>query len=197
MEKNALVSDASVIILKRVMIFIDGSNLYHSLKRYWIKKSFQEILKVLEKEGNIIEIFYYTAELNRSFNEEKYLKHHRFLEKIKEIPNLKIRLCNLRRIVNKNGTIKFAIKGDDVYLANDMLKGAYENLYDTTILVSGDEDFIPIIKTIRGLGKKVINAYFPKTSSYLLRKACNYSINLKKELINKKSKYGKTIPDNY
>jgi uncharacterized LabA/DUF88 family protein len=76
-----------------------------------------------------------------------------------------------------------------------MLVGAYENFYDIAIIVSGDEDFVPILQTIRKLNKKVINAYFPKNSSYLLRKSANYSINLKKEI--KKSKGGKTTPDSY
>lgn len=167
---------------ERVAIFIDGSNFYHNLKRYWIKKKFQEIIKILEKERNIVDIFYYTAELDIHFDEERYLQHQRFLEKIKKIPNFNIVLCTLRKIVNKDGNVSFVIKGDDVYLANDMLKGAYENLYDIAILVSGDEDFIPVIKTIQKLNKKVINVYFPKTSSYLLRKSCDYSINLKREL---------------
>jgi|TARA_Y100000310_G_C20622650_1_gene784194 uncharacterized LabA/DUF88 family protein len=181
----------------RVMIFIDGSNLYNSLKKYWIKVRFQEIIEVLGKGKNIVKIFYYTARLDIAFNKEKYLKHEKFLGKLKEIPNFNIVLCNLRKIVNRDGIIEFMIKGDDVYLANDVIKSAYENSYDVAIIVSGDEDFLPIIRTVRALGKKVTNAYFPKTSSYLLRKACDSSINLKNELKNKESKYGRTIPDNY
>jgi len=47
---------------------------------------------------------------------------------------------------------------------------------------SGAEDFIPAIKLVQENGKKVINAFFPKSSSYLLRNCCDGSINLKRAL---------------
>ncbi len=168
---------------ERVAIYIDGSNLYHSLRRYKIKRKFQEIIEVLGKGKDIVNIFYYTASLDKAFDEERYLKHQKFLEKLKEIPNFNVVLCNLRKTTTKDGSIKFAIKGDDIHLANDLIKGAFKDEFDEAIIISGDEDFIPAIKTVQELNKKVINAYFPKSSSYLLRRCCDSSINLRKELI--------------
>ena len=168
---------------QRVAIFIDGSNLYHNLKRYGIKTTFEEIINKIETKRKVIDIYYYTALLDKSFDENRYLEHKKFLDKIKKIPNFKIVLCNLRKIVLENGSVDFAIKGDDVYLATDLIKGAYENLYDIAIIVSGDADFIPAIKLVQKNNKKVINAFFPKSSSYLLRNCCDGSINLKKALL--------------
>src|SRR3989344_3638879 len=155
---------------QRVAIFIDGSNLYHNLKRFNIKTTFEEIIKKVETRREIVDIFYYTALLDKLIDEESYKEHKRFLDKIKEIPNFHVVLCNLRKIILEDGSVDFAIKGDDVYLATDLIKGAYENLYDVAIIVSGDADFIPAIKLVQKNGKKVINAFFPKSSSYLLRK---------------------------
>jgi len=166
----------------RVSIFIDGSNLYNSLKQYKIKKKFQEIINFLAKEENIVDIFYYTASLDITFDEEKYWKHQRFLEKLRKIPKFNVVLCTLKKSIEKDDSIKFTIKGDDIYLANDLIKGAYENFYDTAIIVSGDEDFIPAIKTVQALNKKVINAFFHKSSSNALRGVCDDCINLGKEL---------------
>ena len=84
-----------------------------------------------------------------------------------------------RKHKNKDGTFDFEVKGDDIYLANDLLVGAYENLYDTAILVSGDEDFIPVINTLKRLNKKTENAFFISTSSKKLRKLCDKAVNLK------------------
>ena len=128
------------------------------------------------------DIFYYTASLDITFNEEKYWKHQRFLGKLQKIPKFNVVLCTLKKSIEKDGSAKFTIKGDDVYLANDLIKGAYENFYDTAIIVSGDEDFIPAIKTVQTLGKKVVNAFFHKSSSNALRSVCNNCINLGKEL---------------
>jgi len=170
---------------QRVAIFIDGSNLYHNLRRYDLKIKFEDIIKRIETKREIVDIFYYTALLDKSIDEIKYKEHKRFLDKIKKIPNFNIVLCNLRKIVLTDGSFDFAIKGDDVYLATDLIKGSYENLYDVAIIVSGDADFIPAINLARKNGKKVINAFFPKSSSYQLRNCCDGSINLRKAL-NKK-----------
>ncbi len=85
---------------------------------------------------------------------------------------------------NKDGGFRYDVKGDDVQLAHDLLMGAFKDLYDTAIIVSGDADFIPVIKTIRNeFKKKVGNGYFRRTSSYKLRKSCDFSINLNKVII--------------
>ena len=167
---------------ERISIFIDGSNLYHSLKRYKIKAKFQDIIEILGKGKDVVNIFYYTALLDKSFDEGRYFEHQKFLEKIKKIPNFNVVLCNLRRTILKDGSVNFAIKGDDIHLANDLIKGAFKDEFDEAIIISGDEDFVPAIKTVRELNKKVTNAYFPKSSSYLLRRCCDDSINLRKEL---------------
>lgn len=168
---------------QRVAIFIDGSNLYHNLKRYKIKANFETIIKKIETKREIADIFYYTALLDKSIDEKKYSSHKKFLNKIKQISNFNVVLCNLRKMKLENGRIEFAIKGDDVHLATDLIKGAYENLYDVAIIVSGDADFIPAIKLAQKNGKKVINAFFPKSSSYQLRNCCDGSINLRKSLL--------------
>jgi uncharacterized LabA/DUF88 family protein len=170
---------------QKVAIFIDGSNLYHNLKRFNIKTTFEEIINKVETKREIIDIFYYTALLDKSIDEKRYNEHKRFLDKIKKISNFHVVLCNLRKMVLEDGSIDFTIKGDDVYLATDLIKGAYENLHDVAIIVSGDADFIPAIKLVQKNNKKVINAFFPKSSSYLLRNCCDGSVNLKKTL-NKK-----------
>jgi len=167
---------------ERVMIFIDGSNLYHSLKNLNLKINFEDLIKILTKDKYLVKIFYYTAPLDITIDKEKYWRHQRFLERLRKIPNFNVILCNLRKVINKDGSIDFYVKGDDIHLANDLLKGAFKNEFDEAIIVSGDEDFIPAIKTVKELNKKVINAYFPTTSSYVLRRVCDKSINLKREL---------------
>lgn len=167
----------------RVAIFIDGSNLYHNLKRYKIRLDFEEIIRKVEIRRDVVDIFYYTALLDRTIDEFGYMKHKRFLDKVGKIANFNIVLCTLRRVLLNDGSVDFAMKGDDVYLATDLIKGAYENLYDVAIIVSGDADFIPAIKLVQKNGKKVINAFFPKSSSYRLRNCCDGSVNLKKALL--------------
>jgi len=47
------------------------------------------------------------------------------------------------------------------------------------ILISGDEDFKPVVRTVKRLGKKVENIFFRGGSSSRLRKTCNLSKNIR------------------
>ncbi|MBT4376919.1 NYN domain-containing protein [archaeon] len=158
---------------ERICIFVDGSNLYHSLKNLGIDKiDFKKLIGVLVNKELFISLFYYNASLDRGFNKEKYWNQQRFFDELRKIPGIEIVLTKLRKS-KRNGKMKFEVKGDDVNLAIDLVSGAYESLYDRAIIVSGDEDFIPAIKKIQKLGKRVTNAYFKKSSSAALRKVCD------------------------
>ena len=53
-------------------------------------------------------------------------------------------------------TSKTAIeKKIDVKIAIDIISLAYENAYDTAVLVSGDGDFLPVIKKLKKLNKNI------------------------------------------
>lgn len=82
----------------------------------------------------------------------------------------------MRKMRNDSGDFHYDVKGDDIQIAVDMVRMAYENAYDTTILVSGDGDFVPAIKVVQKLGKKVENAYFYLTRSGYLKQVCDSSI---------------------
>jgi len=165
---------------ERISIFIDGSNLYHGLKVIGIKRiDFDDFTKLLAEGRDIRRIFYYTAEMDKDFDEQRFIKHQNFIRKLSLIPKFKVVFCTFKKIIEKDRKVRYEVKGDDVQLANDMLVGAYENFYDTAILVSGDEDFKPVVRTVRKLGKKVENIFFRGGSSSRLRKTCNSSKNIR------------------
>ncbi|MFH1711494.1 MAG: NYN domain-containing protein [Nanoarchaeota archaeon] len=165
---------------ERISIFIDGNNLYHSLNRIKAGKiDYGKLINELVGKRMLINTFYYIAPLDITSNEERYWKHQKFLAKLEKIPGFKTVLCTLRKYPKSDGTFGFEVKGDDVYLANDLLVGAYENLYDTAILISGDEDFMPVVNTLKKLGKKVENLYFTSSSSKNLRKTCTSYLNIR------------------
>jgi len=51
----------------------------------------------------------------------------------------------------KTGAIE---KKVDINIAIDVVALAYEDVYDTAVLVSGDGDFLPVVKKIKELNKK-------------------------------------------
>ena len=87
--------------------------------------------------------------------------------------------------ISELGETHFKVKEDDIYLALDMLKDAYENMYDTAILVSSDGDFVPAVKYVKQLNKKVENIYFPEMSSIELLKHPTLCIPVEKKSLKK------------
>ena|SRR3989344_7119853 len=168
---------------ERVIILIDGSNFYYSTSKKGKRINFQKLVNELIGNRLLVNVCYYVAPLDIEIDQKKYWSHQRFLDKLRQIPKFKVVLCTLKKIKANDGKYMFIVKGDDVKMSNTLLMGAVDNLYDVAIVISGDEDFIDSINIVRKrYNKKVGNAYFSKSSSSNLRKACDFTINLDKIL---------------
>jgi len=176
----------------KVSIFIDGNNFYHGLK-YIYKDSkklmdfnFDRFCNFLAKEEDIINIFYYNAQLDELRDIEKYQSQQEFFDKLRKIPKFTLILCKLlKRKIKGTKKYYYVLKEDDIYMATDLLKGAFKNSYDIAILISGDGDFVPAVKVVRDENKIVKNIYFKKSSSRNLKQHCDTSLKLTKEILDK------------
>lgn len=164
---------------ERICIFIDGSNFYHSVKDTFnlhdSQIDFAKLIEILRKDRLLIGTYYYNAPLDINYNKEVYWKQQKFFADLRKISALHIILTHMRK-TKQGGKVYYSVKGDDIHLAIDMVSFAYENLYDTAILVSGDGDFAPAIKRAQKLGKKVENAYFTISRSSLLKQVSDTSM---------------------
>jgi uncharacterized protein (TIGR00288 family) len=89
-------------------------------------------------------------------------------------------LCRMQKD-RVDGETVYSVKEDDIHIAVDMVKLAYNNAYDTAILVSTDGDFVPAIEAVKEKGKKVENTGFPKKFSWHLKQKSDRFIQLSKE----------------
>lgn len=159
---------------ERAMIFIDGSNFYHSLKKSFttaridIEKFCNKLALRRQLEG----IYYYTASINQNDFPIQYSAQQKFLMKLSQINHLHLFMGRLE----KHEDNQLLEKGVDVKLAVDMLMKAVKNEYDTCFLVSNDADFVPAIEEIQKLNKTVIHVTFPKMLSFHLDKICDRTI---------------------
>jgi len=51
--------------------------------------------------------------------------------------------------------MKKTLKKVDIKIVNDIISLTYKNLYDTAVLVSGDGDFVPLVRKLKELDKNV------------------------------------------
>lgn len=176
---------------ERVMVFIDGNNLYHSLKHVMGRTNldFHEFSRRLVQDRQLIRVYYYNAPLNREDDEEKYRQQQSFFDSLDTVPYLTKKFGRLeKRLVKQtlpDGTFvsvpTYVEKGVDTFIVIDMLSHAYKDNYDTAILVSGDEDFAVLVDNIKDIGKHVEVANLG--GSYILRQAADKYVLIDKGLL--------------
>jgi len=89
--------------MSRIMIFVDGSNYYHSLKKsfHTTKIDFQKLADFLVKEENLININFYVSPVPWQEDAEKYSAQQKYFEKLKLIKRLELILGRLEHRKNQ------------------------------------------------------------------------------------------------
>jgi len=158
----------------RVMIFIDGSNMYHSLKNFFKRTDIDMgkfCNKLLEKR-RLIRTYYYNARVGQREEPERYHDQQKFFAGITAIPYCELRLGRL--VYNNWPSAPPYEKGVDILLATDMITHSFKNNYDVAVLVAGDNDYVSAIQAVKDNGKNVEVALFGKEqSSIQLRKVAD------------------------
>ena len=149
----------------RVAVFIDGSNLYHSLeencKRYDL--DFAAFAKKLCGDRPMFRTYYYNVLRDPDRNPQAYQDQQKFLTALYNTPYLEVRLGSSK----VRGDIAVE-KGVDIMLATDLLRLGWDDLYDVAVLVSGDGDFAYALQAVKDMGKHVEVAAFPANLAWEL-----------------------------
>ena len=159
---------------ERVAVFVDGSNFYRKLKEVGVHHTphfrYRELAEWLAHGRTIVYCGYYIGVVRAKLGDSK----------AEAMKNQQVNLFNnlgskRQRFVVHRGYIMehqgvYYEKGGDVKLAVDLLAGAYEDLYDTAILLSSDTDLVPAIQKVRMLGKNVEYIGFAHRPSLGLQK---------------------------
>lgn len=158
----------------RLMVFIDGSNLYHSLRSHFGRSDldFAKFVSCLKETRELRRTYYYGAQVDQALDPQGYKSQQRFLDSLNRVPYFEVRLG---RLVYRNWPTSAPFeKGIDVRLATDMLTHAFRNNFDVALLVSADADFGDMLQAVKDLGKHVEVALFgASTSSRRLRDAAD------------------------
>lgn len=131
--------------MERVMIFLDNSNIFQGFRKYDIKADYEKLKNLITKDRILQSIFLYEGVVYPLSPEKK-----NWYEELSNRSGYVIK-ASFDKIVS-SGAIE---KKVDINIAIDMISLAYENAYDTAVLVSGDGDFVPVVKKIKKLDKNV------------------------------------------
>ena len=130
---------------ERIIIFIDNSNIFRGFKKYKVKVDYEKLKKLISQNRDLQAIILYEGVIYPLNPNKK-----KWYEDLKKNSGYLIKTSFDKK------TSKTAIeKKIDVKIAIDIISLAYENAYDTAVLVSGDGDFLPVIKKLKKLNKNI------------------------------------------
>jgi len=131
--------------MERVIIFIDNSNIFKGFRKYDIKADYEKLKNIITKGRKLHGIFLYEGVVYPMSPEKK-----KWYKNLSEKSGYMIKTSFDKIALNDTFEKKIDIK-----IAIDIISLAYEDAYDTAVLVSGDGDFVPVIKKVKELDKNV------------------------------------------
>ena len=156
---------------ERVIVYIDGFNLYFGLlEAGFVNCKWLNLNKLahnlLQPNQEIIEIKYFTSRVSNNPGKQK--RQSTYIEALESV-GIKIYFGNYQSDTTKcklcgNIWPTYHEKMTDVNIATQMLIDAYHDSYDMAMLISGDSDLVPPIRAIHELfsKKRVFVAFPPK-----------------------------------
>ena len=158
--------------MKNTIVYIDGSNLYYGQLRRsankWLDlEAFSA--KLLNPDHAITAIRYFTSRvIDKTPDHRRVQRQAEYLNALANRPRIEVfegyyreqgellvparepcHSCKTKRDDGRIKVFRITEKLTDVNIAATMLCDAYERCADCLVLVSGDADLAPIVKTIR------------------------------------------------
>ena len=172
--------------MKRIAIYIDGSNFYFSLKkRFTTRINIEKFCKKLADENSLVKINYYIAPVEQFSNPKRFVIQQKYLEKLKKIKNLNIIFGRLEKR-KQDGKIYFVEKATDVNLALDLVLDSQSEEYDIAYLISNDGDFSGAVNAaIERFGREIVYVAIGnnKMISHHLKKVASNTLRINEDFI--------------
>ena len=168
----------------RVMVYIDGSNLYHSLSVNIGRADldFLAFARKLVGDRRLQRIYYYNAPVDQGREPEAYRRQRTFFYNLQRVNYLELRLGRL--IYPEYANARPYEKGIDIKLATDMLVHGTNGNYDAAVLVSGDTDFYDALQAVKNAGRHVeVGLFDPQSSSRVLRDVADRVVRIDREFL--------------
>jgi uncharacterized LabA/DUF88 family protein len=177
--------------MDRVIAYIDGFNLYFGLKsKRWRRYYWLDVVKLaghlLKPAQQLIETKYFTSLVSASPSDpDKPKRQNTFLEALQTLPGLRVYHghflqsthtcwnCGATRLIHSE-------KMTDVNIATELLTDAFQDRFDTALLISADSDLVAPIVRVKALfaAKRVVVGFPPDRHSGALASRASASFQI-------------------
>ncbi|HWY28400.1 MAG TPA: NYN domain-containing protein [Candidatus Sulfotelmatobacter sp.] len=138
----------------RVMVFIDGSNVFWGLKNYRttmgpLAIDYAKLVSLVSGPRQVRGSHYYCSQ--PAVPSEGQTK---FIDMLRQ-SGISVTAKTLKMRRDSSGQLRAVEKGVDVALVTDLLSFAWEMAYDDAVLVSGDADYTGAVEKVKSKGRMV------------------------------------------
>lgn len=169
--------------MNRVIAYIDGFNLYHGMRsKDWRKYYWLDVVELsrcfLKQSQRLDEVHYFTSRiLPRDGRDSAMRRQICYLDALESLPLLSLhfgRFLEKASVCRHCGgeRLSYEEKMTDVNIATKMLVDAFDDQFDTALLVSADSDFTTLVR--------VILSRFPEKRIIAVRPPGRHSEDLKR-----------------
>jgi uncharacterized LabA/DUF88 family protein len=168
---------------KRVIVYVDGFNLYFGIKSkgwndtLWL--NIKELASALLKDDQVlVKVKYFTSRVRDNPLKEK--RQSTYIEAIETISVISIYYGHYQSNIEKCRKCGHIYpygseKMTDVNIATELIFDSFQDIYDIAIIISGDSDLVPPITAVRKSfpGKKIIIAFPPNRFNNVMKWAAS------------------------
>jgi uncharacterized LabA/DUF88 family protein len=177
--------------MNRVAFFIDGFNVFHALdeKKSYHKYKWLDYSKLakcfVKSKERIADVYYFTA--YAEWNQDKKARHQLLIRAL-DMQGVNIVLGKFK-LRDKECHVCHKIyqtyeeKQTDVNISIKLFQCAYNDIFDTAILVTGDSDIVPAIKAVKeSFPAKRIGLVIPiGRSAEEMKNVCDFHMKMKEQ----------------
>lgn len=174
-----------------MIAYIDGFNLYFGLKSkgwrryYWLDVR-ELVRQLLKPHQQVLELKYFTSLVSATVSDpDRPKRQNTFLEALQTLPDLHVfhgHYLQQQVTCNACGSTwrTYSEKMTDVNIATELLTDAFQDRFDTALLISGDSDLKGPLMKVKSLfpAKRVVVAFPPDRYSDVLARNASASFHI-------------------
>ena len=171
----------------RVADYVDGFNLYNGMhdarRRRGLWLDLESLLRSLLRGGQELTAVHYFTAMVQGQGRQRQQTYLKALEEHCKVTHLHVgrfqaKSVNCRQCGHTR--VSYEEKESDVSLAVQLVEDAAIDAFDHALIVSGDSDMAPAIRSVRRIApsKRLVAVFPPKRSSVTLKGAVDATLNI-------------------
>ena len=139
----------------RTICFIDNSYIFRGSYKHQWRVDFRKLIDSLSRSGTVWQTYFFASEEDPPNADQASLYKYLKLALHFEVRLYPLRKRQMRCNSCGNEWSSYSEKAAAIGMATTLVGLAYNNAFDTAVLVTGDSDFLEPIRAVKTLGKRI------------------------------------------